>query len=89
MKEYIGGEFILTSNSKGLTIKRNDSGHGCGEFFEWEEIRHLFDAPKNTIHNTAYTKCHICKGEGKVRVGSSDEPDSIICTECSGRGHFA
>ena len=49
--KYVGSEYILTSNDKGLTIKRNDSEHGCGEFFGWDEIKHLLDAPKNTSQN--------------------------------------
>ena len=32
-------------------------------------------------------KCHMCKGEGKMRVGNNEEPDNIICPECSGKGH--
>ena len=61
MTEYVGGEFILTADSKGLTIKRNTDGHGCGEFFQWDEIRHLFDAPQKAAHNSDNAKpCFDC-----------------------------
>jgi hypothetical protein len=60
MEEYVGGEFILTSNSKGLTIKRNETGDGCGEFFEWDDIKHLFNAPKNISSNSDYAKSKTC-----------------------------
>lgn len=57
MKRYVGGEFILTARADGLTIKRNNGSHGCGEFFDWNDIRHLFDAPEKAAPNSEYKQC--------------------------------
>ena len=38
---YIGGSFILETDSEGIRIQSNDASIES-EFFEWEEVRDVF-----------------------------------------------
>lgn len=38
MKEYVGSEYIIQVDEKGLTVKRNDI-ETDGELFKWEELK--------------------------------------------------
>jgi len=50
-EKYVGGEFIIESDKRGLTIKRNKLGRG--EVFEWDDIKHLLKTSDNNKYKTA------------------------------------
>ena len=50
-KGYVGCDFILSANSEGLTIKRNDMNSGCVEFFKWEDIKDVLSMQGKDVYD--------------------------------------
>ncbi len=80
--EYVGGEFILSVDNEGLWIKRNVEGHGRGELFEWDEIKHILAEADNKLQAK---NDKLRKALEKLKSFSSDGQENwsyVVFAEC-------
>lgn len=75
INEYVGSDFIINANRRGLTVKRNDISHTCEEFFKWNDIGFIFEKMHTSTNSGSTSPSEIADS---MEAACFPEPGEFI-----------